>query len=77
MISDNGLPVTNPLFQYIAYLFTAVLCYGITPTCFMLPKLVPIPKTKKYLSKCTLLNLYYAYIYPYMTYCIEIWFAYY
>ena len=30
-------------------------------------------KARQYLSKCTLLNLYYAYIYPYMTYCIEIW----
>ena len=30
-------------------------------------------KARQYLSKCSLLNLYYAYIYPYMTYCIEIW----
>ena len=30
-------------------------------------------KARQYLSKSTLLNLYYAYIYPYMTYCIEIW----
>ena len=30
-------------------------------------------KARQYLSKCTLLNLYYAYIYSYMTYCIEIW----
>ena len=30
-------------------------------------------KARLYLSKCTLLDLYYAYIYPYMTYCIEIW----
>ena len=30
-------------------------------------------KARQYLSKCTLHNLYYAYIYPYMTYCIEIW----
>ena len=30
-------------------------------------------KARQYLRKCTLLNLYYAYIYPYMTSCIEIW----
>ena len=30
-------------------------------------------KARQYLSNCTLRNLYYAYIYPYMTYCIEIW----
>ena len=30
-------------------------------------------KARQYLSNCTLLNLYYAYIYPYITYCIETW----
>ena len=30
-------------------------------------------KARQYLSNCTLLNLYYAYIHSYMTYCIEIW----
>ena len=30
-------------------------------------------KTRQYLSNCTLLNLYYAYIYPYVYYCIETW----
>ena len=30
-------------------------------------------KVRQYLSKCTLLNLYYTYIYLYMTYCTEMW----
>ena len=30
-------------------------------------------KARQFLSKRALLDLYYAYIYPYMTYCIEVW----
>ena len=30
-------------------------------------------KARQSLSKRALLDLYYAYIYPYMTYCIEVW----
>ena len=30
-------------------------------------------KARQFLSKRALLNLYYAYINPYMTYCIEVW----
>ena len=30
-------------------------------------------KARHFLSKRALLDLYYAYIYPYMTYCIEVW----
>ena len=30
-------------------------------------------KTRQFLSKRTFLDLYYAYIYPYMTYCIKVW----
>ena len=28
---------------------------------------------RQFLTKKALLMLYYAYIYPYMTYCIEVW----
>ena len=30
-------------------------------------------KAKKYLNKNSLKNLYHAYIYPYLTYCVEVW----
>ena len=30
-------------------------------------------KARQFLSKRALLDLYYAYIYPYMTYCIKVW----
>ena len=30
-------------------------------------------KARQFLSKRALLDLYYAYIYPYMSYCIEVW----
>ena len=39
------------MFQYIACLFTTMLCYGIAPTGFLLSKLVPIPKNKR-VHKC-------------------------
>ena len=44
VMSDNLLHGTNRLFQYIAGLFTTMLCHGIAPTGFLLSKLVPIPK---------------------------------
>ena len=44
---DNLLHGTNRLFQYIACLFTTMLCHGIAPTGFLLSKLVPIPKIKE------------------------------
>ena len=47
MMSDNLLHGTNRLFQYIACLFTTMLCHGIAPTGFLLSKLVPIPKNKR------------------------------
>ena len=31
-------------------------------------------KARQFLSKRALLDLYYAYNYPYMTYCIEVYF---
>ena len=30
-------------------------------------------KARRHLNKHSLRNLYYAYIYPYLTYCIEVW----
>ena len=30
-------------------------------------------KARRYLNKVSLNNLYYTYIYPYFTYCIEVW----
>ena len=30
-------------------------------------------KARRYLNKVSLKNLYYAYMYPYFTYCIEVW----
>ena len=32
-----------------------------------------IIKARKYLNKKSLLNLYHAFAFPYLTYCIEIW----
>ena len=32
-----------------------------------------INKTRNFLNKNTLRNLYYTFIYPYLIYCIEIW----
>ena len=32
-----------------------------------------ISKSKKYLNKSCLRTLYYSFIYPYLTYCIEVW----
>ena len=29
-------------------------------------------KTRQYLNKSSLVNLYYSYVYPYLTYCIEV-----
>ena len=46
-MSDNLLHGTNRLFQYIACLFTTMLCHGIAPTGFLLSKLVPTPKNKR------------------------------
>ncbi len=30
-------------------------------------------KTRQYLDKCTLRNLYYTFVYPYLIYCVEVW----
>ena len=30
-------------------------------------------KARQYLNKSSLFNLYYSYVYPYLTYCIEVW----
>ena len=30
-------------------------------------------KARQYLNKSSLVNLYYSYVYPYLTYCIEVW----
>ena len=30
-------------------------------------------KSQKFLKSCTLLSLYHSFIYPYMTYCVEVW----
>ena len=30
-------------------------------------------KARQYLTKASLVNLYYSYVYPYLTYCIEVW----
>ena len=30
-------------------------------------------KARRHLNKHSLRNLYYAYIYPYLTYCVEVW----
>ena len=51
IMSDNLLHGMNRLFQYIACLFTTMLCHGIAPTGFLLSKLVPIPKNKR-VHKC-------------------------
>ena len=32
-----------------------------------------ISKTRKYFDSDTLLTLYYSFVYPYLTYCIEVW----
>ena len=32
-----------------------------------------IHKARKVLKKETLLKIYYAFLYPYLTYCIEVW----
>ena len=32
-----------------------------------------IIKARKYLNKKSLVNLYYSFVFPYLTYCIEIW----
>ena len=32
-----------------------------------------IIKARKYLNRKSLLNLYHAFVFPYLTYCIEIW----
>ena len=32
-----------------------------------------IIKARKYLNKKSLLDLYHAFAYPYLTYCIEVW----
>ena len=32
-----------------------------------------IIKARKYLNKKSLLDLYHAFVYPYLTYCIEVW----
>ena len=50
MMSYNMLTCTNRLSQYIACLFTTLLCDGIAPTGFLLSKLVPIPKIKEQIN---------------------------
>ena len=30
-------------------------------------------KARQYMNKSSLVNLYYSYVYPYLTYCIEVW----
>ena len=30
-------------------------------------------KARQYLNKSSLVNLYYSHVYPYLTYCIEVW----
>ena len=30
-------------------------------------------KARHYLNTSTLVSLYYSYVYPYLTYCIEVW----
>ena len=30
-------------------------------------------KARQYLNKSSLVNLYYSYVYPYLTYCVEVW----
>ena len=30
-------------------------------------------KSRKYLNQSTLISLYYAFIYPYLNYCVEVW----
>ena len=32
-----------------------------------------VSKVRKYLNKSTLLELYYSFIYPYLTYCNQVW----
>ena len=32
-----------------------------------------ICRARKFLSKSVLINLYYAFIFPYLTYCVEVW----
>ena len=32
-----------------------------------------IIKARKYLNKKSLVNLYHSFVFPYLTYCIEIW----
>ena len=32
-----------------------------------------IIKARKYLNKKSFLDLYHAFVYPYLTYCIEVW----
>ena len=32
-----------------------------------------IIKARKYLNRKSLLDLYHAFVYPYLTYCIEVW----
>ena len=32
-----------------------------------------ICKARKYLNQSTLISLYYAFIYPYLNYCVEVW----
>ena len=32
-----------------------------------------ITKSRKYLNRNSLLDLYHAFVYPYLTYCIEVW----
>ena len=56
MMSDNLLHGTNRLLQYIACLFTTMLCHGIAPTVFLLSKLVLIPKNKRG-NKCNSNNI--------------------
>ena len=48
----------DSMFQYIACLFTTMLCHGIAPTGFLLSKIVPIPKNKRG-NKCDSNNYQY------------------
>ena len=56
-IIDGKLPFTRHI-SYIKY---------------KISKAIGIIKARKYLNKKSLLNLYHAFLFPYLTYCIEIW----
>ena len=53
----------NSYSQHITYYVKSKLSKSIGIIC----------KARKVLNKSTLLKLYYSFIYPYLTYCIEVW----